>query len=68
MLKFCKDCRHFDSKTTECTHAPFRSPVTGAHTYYFAEVERQARTPRACGPEGAHFREKVTSPPGEPPF
>ncbi len=67
-MRLCVDCRNFDSKTTECTAAPFRSPVTGAHRYYFAEVERQSHTTRACGPSGLHFREKVTSSPGEPPF
>lgn len=67
-MKLCLTCRHFDSKTTECTNAPFRSPVNGAHRFYFAEVERNANTPRACGPSGFHHRPKVTSAPGEPPF
>ena len=66
-MKLCLTCRHFDSKTTECTNAPFRSPVSGAHRYYFAEVERQAHTPRACGPSALHHEPKVTAD-TEPPF
>ena len=67
-MRLCVDCRHFDGKTAECTNAPFRSPVTGANRFYFAEVERQARTTRACGPAALHFVPKVTPDPNEPPF
>ncbi len=67
-MRLCVDCRHFDSKTTECSSAPYRSPVTGAHLFYFANVERAAQTLRACGPDGKRFQAKVLVPAGENPF